>query len=166
VSASDGLVAEFAGEGAELAAIRDYLPRFRAEAFADGLLERWQRVRFASQGRYPGAAELLAELRSRGVRLALVTNGTSDLQRRKLAVAGLDEYFDAVVASCDIGIGKPDPAIFAAALDALGVGASEAVMVGNDRERDIEGAAAAGIRAHWVQPGRTELRRLPELLGF
>jgi putative hydrolase of the HAD superfamily len=104
-----------------------------------------------------------------------VTNGTSDLQRRKLALTGLAEHFDVVVASCDIGVGKPDPAIFAAALDALGVAPSEAVMVGNDRERDIAGAAAAGIRGLWIQHGPAgdggradlhDLRQLPELAGL
>jgi putative hydrolase of the HAD superfamily len=85
----------------------------------------------------------------------------------------MEEHFDVVVASCEIGIGKPDPAIFDAALDALDVGASEAVMVGNDRERDIEGAAAAGIRPLWIQHGRPESRadlhelaELPALVGF
>jgi HAD superfamily hydrolase (TIGR01549 family) len=155
VSASDGLIAEFSGNGDELAAIRAYLPEFRAAAFADGLLERWQRVRVETQTAYPHASEVLSGLRRRDVRLALVTNGASDLQRRKLALAGLDGYFDVVVASCDIGIGKPDPAIFVAALDALGVDPGDAVMVGNDRERDIEGAEAAGIRALWIQHGGT-----------
>jgi putative hydrolase of the HAD superfamily len=108
----------------------------------------------------------------RHVPLALVTNGASDLQRRKLALTGLAEHFDFVVASCDIGVGKPDPAIFRVALEALGVAASDAVMVGNDRDRDIRGAAAAGVRALWIQHGGDDradlhdLRQLPELLGF
>jgi len=172
VSASDGLIAEFAGDGPELTAIRSYLPRFRAEAFDDGLLERWQRTRVETQTSYPLAAEVLALLRRR-VRLGLVTNGASDLQRRKLALAGLDEYFDVVVASCDLGAGKPDPAIFEAALDALGVSAAEAVMVGNDGKRDIEGAATAGVRGLWIQHGSPngaadlhDLAELPALLGF
>jgi putative hydrolase of the HAD superfamily len=169
VSASDGLIAEFAGDGPELAAIREYLPRFRAEAFADGQLERWQRVRVETQTAYPYAATVLEGLRRRDIRLALVTNGASDLQRRKLELSGLAGYFDAVVASCDIGIGKPDPAIFGAALAGLGVDAADAVMVGNDRGRDIEGAAAAGIRALWIQHGRSgadlhDLSELPALL--
>jgi HAD superfamily hydrolase (TIGR01549 family) len=168
VSASDGLIAEFSGDGDELAAIRAYLPEFRAGAFPDGLLERWQRVRVETQTAYPHAAEVLSGLRRQKVRLALVTNGASDLQRRKLALAGLDGYFEVVVASCDAGIAKPDPAIFNAALEALGVDAADAVMVGNDRERDIEGAVAAGIRALWIQHGGTadlsDLSQLPALL--
>jgi putative hydrolase of the HAD superfamily len=176
VSASDGLMAEFAGDDPALAATREYLPRFRAEAFGggDGLLALWLDARVRLQTAYPRAAEVLARLR-RHAKLALVTNGTSDLQRRKLALAGLDGYFDVVVASCDIGIGKPEPAIFEAALAALGVGAADAVMVGNDLNRDIEGAAAAGIRTLWIQHGgeandddRADLRdleRLPELIG-
>jgi putative hydrolase of the HAD superfamily len=180
VGASDGLIADFPGDDPALEAIRGYLPRFRAEAFADApgvdgrppgeLLSLWRRTRVESQSAYPHAAEVLERLR-RHVRLALVTNGPSDLQRRKLALTGLEEHFDVVVASCDVGAGKPDPAIFAAALDALGVTASEAVMIGNDRERDVEGASGAGIRSLWIQHGSPsgelhDLRELPRLLGL
>jgi phosphoserine phosphatase len=172
VSASDGLIAEFAGEDPALAAIRGYLPRFRAAAFPDpALVALWQRTRVAEQTAYPHAGAVLDRLR-RDVRLALVTNGTSDLQRRKLALAGLDGRFDVVVAACDVGVGKPDPAMFAAALDALGVAASEAVMVGNDLDRDIAGADAAGIPSLWIQHGGNgradlhDLRELPERLGL
>lgn len=156
VGASDGLSASFAGDGAPLAAIRAYLPHFRATVFErPELVEVWRRARFDAQTVYPGALELLGALGSR-FRLALVTNGPSDLQRRKLAITGLAEHFDVVVASGDIGAGKPDPAIFAAALAALGAAPSEAVMIGNDRARDIDGAAAAGIRGIWVQHGGAE----------
>ncbi len=172
VSASDGLIADFAGDAPALAAIREYLPRFRAEAFpgANGALALWQRVRVERQTAYPHAGDVLERLR-RDARLALVTNGTSDLQRRKLALGGLHRHFEVVVASCDIGIGKPDRAIFEHALDRLGVSASDAVMVGNDRARDIEGAAAAGLRGVWIQHGDDradlhDLRQLPPLLAL
>src|SRR4051794_18374880 len=119
VSASDGLIATFAGDGAERAAIRAFLPRFQAAAFggADGLLERWRRVRWESQTVYPGAHVVLRTLRGR-FRLGLVSNGASDLQRTKLARTGLADCFDAVVVSSDVGAGKPDPHVFLAALDA------------------------------------------------
>ena len=172
VSASDGLIAEFAGDDPALAEIRGYLPRFRATAFPAGeLVALWQRTRVAAQTAYPHAAAVLERLR-RHVRLGLVTNGTSDLQRRKLALAGLAGHFDVVVAACDVGVGKPDPAMFAAALAALDVTASEAVMVGNDLDRDIAGANAAGIRSLWIEHGGNgradlhDLRELPARLGF
>jgi putative hydrolase of the HAD superfamily len=172
VSASDGLIAKFTGDDPALAALRGYLPRFRAEAFpAPGLVELWQRTRVAAQTAYPHAAAVVDRLR-RQVRLGLVTNGTSDLQRRKLALAGLAGRFDVVVAACDVGAGKPDPAMFAAALAALGVTASEAVMIGNDLDRDIAGAAAAGLPGLWIQHGANgradlhDLRELPERLGL
>jgi putative hydrolase of the HAD superfamily len=172
VSASDGLIAEFTGDDPALAAIRGYLPRFRAGAFGGPEpLALWQRTRLERQTTYAHAGDVLAHLRTH-VRLALVTNGTSDLQRRKLALSGLTEHFDVVVASCDIGVGKPDPAIFATALEALGVAPDEAVMVGNDLDRDIAGATAAGIRSLWIQHGGNgradlhDLRELPARLGL
>jgi putative hydrolase of the HAD superfamily len=171
VSASDGLIATFAGDGPERAAIRDYLPRFQAWAFGGdvGLLELWRRARWEQQTVYPGARELLSALRGR-YRLGLVTNGASDFQRTKLEFAGVADVFDAVVVSSDLGVGKPDPAVFLAALDALGVRPSEAVMIGNDRARDVGGAEAAGLRALWIQHGApvdgaiSHLRALPALL--
>jgi FMN phosphatase YigB (HAD superfamily) len=44
-------------------------------------------------------------------------NGASCLQREKLATAGLEDYFDTVVVSAELGVGKPDPSIFEHALD-------------------------------------------------
>ena len=83
-------------------------------------------------------------------RLALVSNGASDLQREKLRGAGLEGYFDCVVVSGDIGIGKPDPAPFRRALTRLGVPPDAAAMVGDTLDRDVLGARRAGIRALWL----------------
>lgn len=106
--------------------------------------------------------------------MALVTNGSPAVQRSKVAASGLERYFKAVVVSGDVGAGKPDPRPFRAALDALGVAATDAVMVGNSLERDIAGAQALGIRAVWVNrdaaaAGNTRpdatVTALSELLG-
>ena len=80
-----------------------------------------------------------------------VTNGASCLQREKLAGSGLSEDdFDVVVISGDLGVGKPEPAIFVHTLSQLGVTADGAVMIGDSMERDIDGAAALGIRGIWL----------------
>ena len=92
---------------------------------------------------------VLRELQSR-YRLAVVTNGAPDLQREKLDGAGLAPYFAIVTISGEVGIGKPDPRIFAHTLAHLSVPPTEAVMVGNDLTRDIWGARKAGIAGIWV----------------
>lgn len=95
---------------------------------------------------FPDAASVCQQLRSMGLKLAVVSNGpntTSDL----LAQSGLLPYFDLVVASQDLGIQKPDPRIFLFALDKLGVSSQEALFVGDLFDVDVLGAKAAGINA-------------------
>jgi putative hydrolase of the HAD superfamily len=179
---SDGLSSSFDGPGPELADLREFLPRYRAHAFDAGLpadydgrsgnlSEIWRSTRMDTQDVYPGAYELLENLRG-SYKLALVTNGTADFQREKVKHTDMGHRFDAVVVSGDLGTGKPHPEPFLAALEALNVSAEQAVMVGNDQARDIAGAQALGIRTIWVQPGDpsqagavTNLAQIPELLG-
>ena len=95
---------------------------------------------------YPEVPEVLQALRERGLRLAVVSNFDTRLPPL-LDALGLATFFDAVVCSGEAGAAKPDGAIFARALAALGVEASEALHVGDSREADYEGARAAGIEA-------------------
>jgi putative hydrolase of the HAD superfamily len=90
------------------------------------------------------AAPAVAALRRRGVRLVVASNWDCSLPCA-LAAAGLDGAFDAVVPSAVAGAAKPDPRLFAAALDAAGVGPERAVHVGDSVRHDIEGARAAGV---------------------
>ena len=60
---------------------------------------------------------------------------------------GLGELLDGVVSSAMAGARKPDPAIFAPALELAGVGPEEALHVGDTHEEDVEGARSAGIRS-------------------
>jgi putative hydrolase of the HAD superfamily len=85
-------------------------------------------------------------------RLGLITNGAPAIQRLKLTGSGFVSFFDPSLISIsgDLGIGKPDPAIFARALSRAEIVADEAVMVGNSLPSDIAGAGNAGIRAVWV----------------
>lgn len=99
----------------------------------------------------PGALEAVAELRRRGVRLALVTNGSAVDQRAKIGRHAVDGRFDAVLVEGEVGFGKPDPRIFRMALERLGVSAADAWMVGDDVPWDIAGAQAAGIYAVWAR---------------
>jgi putative hydrolase of the HAD superfamily len=94
----------------------------------------------------PGAVAALSDLRSRGLKLAVVANWDSALPEH-LARMTLDRYFSAVITSAEAGAPKPDPAPFRLALERLGVDATRAVHVG-DEQADELGAAAAGM--HFV----------------
>jgi putative hydrolase of the HAD superfamily len=88
------------------------------------------------------------------VKLAVVTNGEGEPQRAKLTAIGLAERFALVVASGEVGVAKPDAAIFALACERLGVKPSEAAHVGDRLDLDAQGAAVAGLRGIWLdRPG-------------
>jgi putative hydrolase of the HAD superfamily len=90
--------------------------------------------------------QALGRLKAAGLLLGVVSNSEGRVGQA-LEAAGLREYFDVVVDSGLIGIEKPDPRIFQAALEALGVGPEEALYVGDLYEVDVVGARAAGIEA-------------------
>ena len=106
------------------------------------MVREWERHENFSL--YEDATPVLDELRRRGLKIGLVSNGQRDLDEFTVH-HGLD--VDAAVGSKSHGRIKPHPAIFEAALDALGVTAGETAMVGDSFEDDIEGARALGMRA-------------------
>lgn len=100
----------------------------------------------------------VAAIRAAGIPVVFLTNSGHDQTALKLAVTGLDEL-GAAVTTDTLGVGKPDPRVFAHACELLGVGASRVVCVGDTLEADILGARASGIRAAWLQrPGLPEPR--------
>ena len=99
----------------------------------------------AARRAVPGVIPLLKALRSRRVKLAVVTNNFASEQREKLRACGLESLVDALIVSEEIGVAKPDPAIFAAALETVGCEAGEAAMVGDSWPVDVVGAHGAGI---------------------
>lgn len=100
-------------------------------------------VRFRA---YPEVPAALARLRAAGARLAVVSNWDISLHD-VLERTDLRRLVDAVVISAELGVAKPDPAIFRAALERLGVPADGALHVGDSVEHDVAGARAAGIEA-------------------
>jgi putative hydrolase of the HAD superfamily len=93
--------------------------------------------------------ETLDALRARRLKLGVITNGRSEMQRRKLVGLGLEHSFDVVLVSEEEGVRKPDAEIFRRALVRLEVDAQEAIFVGDHPVADVEGAHRAGLRAVW-----------------
>jgi putative hydrolase of the HAD superfamily len=101
---------------------------------------------------YPEVPAALDALRARGVALAVVSNWDVSLHD-VLDETGLAPRVDVVITSAEAGVAKPDAAIFARALDALGVDARDAVHVGDDLRADVGGALGAGLGAVLVHRG-------------
>lgn len=95
----------------------------------------------------PGATEAIEELRSRGHKIGILSNGFCGVQEGKLKSSGLDRLVDCVVLSDEIGINKPDRRIYDYALSKSGATASDTIMVGDNPDTDIAGALSAGWKA-------------------
>lgn len=100
---------------------------------------------------HPRWPEVRDACRRRGLRLGLVSNWDVRL-RALLAELELLPDFDAVVISAEVGVEKPDPAIFELAASRMGVSAEELLHVGDAWAEDVAGAQAVGAGAVWLRP--------------
>jgi haloacid dehalogenase superfamily, subfamily IA, variant 1 with third motif having Dx(3-4)D or Dx(3-4)E len=188
----EGLWANFReGELEEFRKLEALAPVYRRESWTRGLravgiederlgeelAERFPKERRARPLVYDETFDVLDQLRGR-YKLLLLTNGSPDLQREKLAgVPELAPYFDHIVISGEFGDGKPAASIFRHALSLLGIGPDAGVMVGDKLTTDILGANTVGMDSVWInrhgllRTGEIEpayeirsLRELPALL--
>jgi putative hydrolase of the HAD superfamily len=125
---------------------------------------------------FPGAHDAIDELRSLGVKLALVTNGAADTQRAKVERFELAHRFHHIQIEGEHGFGKPEERAYLHAMEALGVGAADTWMIGDNLEWEVEAPQRLGIYAIWMDvhgdglpPGSTVrpnriIRSLAELL--
>jgi HAD superfamily hydrolase (TIGR01509 family) len=100
------------------------------------------------------AHHVLQTLRERGYKLGLISNcpygSCSAMWREEMHGFGLDEYLDSVIFCDEVGVRKPDPAIFELSLQQLGVKAANAMYVGDYQPWDIEGGHGAGLATVWI----------------
>lgn len=121
---------------------------------------------------YPHTPAVLEELAARGFTLGVVSNADGRVPAA-LEAYGIARHFRAVVDSHLVGVEKPDPRIFALALEACGSRAEEAVYVGDIYEIDVQGARRAGITPILLDPDDgygpldcLRIRALADLLGL
>jgi putative hydrolase of the HAD superfamily len=172
ISSREGLWGAFTGDEPNLEILRDWIPGYRIEAWASALVEVGVDDRamareladfFVADRKqrhvvFPESRAVLEQLRSgvtlgparSRVKIGMITNGASDIQRAKIEGSGLAEYFDTILVSGEEGFGKPKPEIFRLAIDRLGVDEASTVMIGDSLARDITGASNVGIKSVWV----------------
>ena len=192
ISSWEGMWAEFTGPGPDLQALHAWAPEYRRESWraalqihqiddlelATELAEIFPRLRRAKNILYPDTLPVLRELSGKFA-LGLITNGAPDLQRKKIAGAGIGKYFAEILISGDAGFGKPDARLYAMLLARMQVSPEKALMIGNNLATDIEGAQNAGMRAVWVNRSKlirdaaivpdweiSSLMELQPILGF
>jgi len=100
---------------------------------------------------FPHAHETLRYLQAKYT-LHLISNGFKDSTRIKIAGTNLAGYFQNVIISEDVGVNKPDKAIFQHAIDLAGATIDESVMIGDSLEADIYGALNFGMDAIYFNP--------------
>ena len=104
---------------------------------------------------YPHVKEALAALRQAGFRLWLLSNAQRVFTAYELRHLGLTDCFDGIYLSSDFGCRKPDRRFFRALLQEQQLDPARCLMIGNDRETDIAGAAALGIATLYLHTALT-----------
>lgn len=113
---------------------------------------------------FPGAVEALEHLRVSGLRLGLVTNGSSSGQRNKIERFNLVRLFDGIFIEGEIGFGKPDERMFQLAIQQLGSDPDDTWMVGDRLQSDVAAAQHLGLCGIWVDCWGSGLPRASQVI--
>ena len=105
---------------------------------------------------FDGLVDFIHKLKESGKKISICTDMTAHIQYRKIERLGLSHFIDFMVSSEETGLEKPSPTMFNLALKKMNVASSEAVYFGDSPDRDIEGAANAGIKPFWFLGEHTE----------
>lgn len=135
--------------------IRQYMEERRIPT--NGMYEQACRIYTSEKLRnvtpYPGVAKTLAALRNQGYPMALVTDAEHPDALLRLDKCGLSRFFDTMVTYDKVGVKKPAPDPFLAALKAVGATPEEVLFIGDSPRRDIEPCARLGIRTVYARYG-------------
>lgn len=116
---------------------------------AEKIFDSYQEIYEKNWKTFDDAEEVLDELKAK-YKLAIVSNGNSMQQRKKIRLTGLDKYFTNIFISSEVGYVKPQKEIFLKACEAINVKPENTVMIGDKYKVDIEGSIKAGLNAIWV----------------
>lgn len=166
----EGLWSRFLGDDPNSKFLREWVPDYRRQVwfqalskfgiedmeFAQHLGDILIRERRNRHFLFSDVRECLEQLTNQ-YRLGIVTNGSSDHQREKIERTNLNGFFDTVIISEEVGVGKPDTRIFNLALERLTIDPETTVLVGDSLENDIQGAQNTGIRAVWINRSQTTM---------
>ena len=99
---------------------------------------------------YEFTKPMLEELRRKGLKIGLITNGKSEIQRSKINRLGIADFFDEIIISGELGVGKPNTKPFEVMAQRLGIQPQNMIYVGDFPVNDIEASRKAGYIPVWV----------------
>lgn len=112
---------------------------------------------------YPDGEEFLRQLKKAGIKTGLITDGNVQVQKNKIRALGLDKRLDVVLASWEIGSGKPERRVYEYCLERLGCRPPEALYIGDNPLKDFIGAKELGMKTvRIVRPEGMHMRRIAE----
>ena len=129
--------------------LRERAPGLTA-AVATTFADRFHDYREGRVACFEGAIDTIDALRARGVKLALVTNGRTEVQRAKINRFDLTHRFDHIQIEEEHGVGKPDERCYRHAMQVLNVRPSDCWMVGDNLEWEVAAPQRLGIYSIWV----------------
>ena len=148
----------------------------RASRIAHDIADAFHERRESEMLVFPGAFETIDALRREGIRLALITNGPRESQRKKVRSFDLEHRFEHIQIEEEFGAGKPEEHVYRNAMSVLGVTPKEVWMVGDHLVFDVGAPQRLGVFGIWhdgfgqglpanapTQPDRV-ISRLKELL--
>ena len=130
------------------------LGRVDYKILAGGILA-YRRAKNGAMTLYPRVNQTLMELLKMGIGRTVISDAPKLEVWLRIVGLGLHHYFDEIITSEDFGVKKPDPKPYRRALEVLGTGPEETLMVGDWPERDIRGAKGVGMRTAWAKYGDT-----------
>lgn len=113
--------------------------------------EDYVRISPTKTNLFEGSEKVLAYLQKK-YSLHIISNGFKETTLIKMSLSGLNPYFKNVIISEDVGVNKPDQAVFEYALNKAGAQKEESIMVGDSIEADVRGAQNFGMRAIFFNP--------------
>jgi 2-haloacid dehalogenase len=109
---------------------------------------------------FPEVPDTLGRLKSEGLKIAMLSNGSPDMLRKVIANAGIGHLFDAVLSVEEVGVYKPHPKVYQLAVDRLDVQGA-AISFQSANAWDAYGASAFGMRVVWCNRYGQPHERLP-----
>jgi putative hydrolase of the HAD superfamily len=163
ISSYEALWADFSGENENIKQLNALVDKYRFEAWNNALSifniknpeishrlsNEFKRIRNTRHELFPETLDVLNVLKP-NYKLGLVTNGTPDLQWKKINGGNLRHFFNFIAISGDYGYGKPDERLFNAAIIGMESEKSNTIMVGDRLKTDIAGALQTGLKTIWI----------------